>query len=375
MQENDLQYEYWLAGVHPLSVKKKRKLKEAYGSAKAVYYIEENRLKEQEFLTEQEIHVLGRKRAGRKCEREVKEKWEKLKECGIQMIPFDSPEYPRRLTQIADPPYALYVRGELPPEEQPSAGIVGARRCTPYGEQMALEYGEALAKAGIAVISGMAKGIDGAGQRGALNAGGKTYGVLGCGVDICYPREHIGLYMDMIKNGGLISERLPGEAPLPPYFPQRNRIISGLSDVVLVMEAKEKSGSLITADQALEQGKDVYALPGPADSPLSEGCHRLIRQGAGILLSPQDFLEELGMVGIRIMKKSDKNKKMLESPENMVYSCLGLFPKSISHIIEETGLEPARTVEALISLVLDGYAKEISKNYYVRAQESSDRKT
>lgn len=375
MQEKDLQYEYWLAGVRRLSAKKKRKLKEAYGSAKAVYYIEENRLKEQNFLTEEELHALGRRGMGRESEEEVREKWEKLTESGIRMIPYDSPEYPGRLTDIPDPPYALYVRGELPPDGQPSAGIVGARRCTPYGEQMALEYGEALARAGIAVISGMARGIDGAGQRGALNAGGKTYGVLGCGVDICYPREHIGLYMDIIKNGGVISERFPGEAPLPAYFPERNRIISGLSDVVLVMEARVKSGSLITADQALDQGKDIYALPGPADSPLSDGCHRLIRQGAGILLSPQDLLEELGMGRIRVMKKSDKNKKTLESPENMVYSCLGLFPKSTSHIIEETGLEPGRVVEALVSLVLDGYAREISKNYYVRARDGADRKT
>ena len=134
-------------------------------------------------------------------------------------------------------------------------------------------------------------------------------GCWGCGVDICYPREHIGLYTDIMKNGGILSERIPGEPPLPAYFPERNRIISGLADVVLVMEAKRKSGSLITADQALEQGKDVYALPGPADSPLSEGCHQLIRQGAGILLSPQDLLEELGMERICIMKKSDKKQK------------------------------------------------------------------
>lgn len=177
-----------------------------------------------------------------------------------------------------------------------------------------------------------------------------------------------------MKNGGILSERIPGEPPLPAYFPERNRIISGLADVVLVMEAKRKSGSLITADQALEQGRDVYALPGPADSPLSEGCHQLIRQGAGILLSPQDLLEELGMERICIMKKSDKNKKMLESPENMVYSCLGLFPKDVSYIIEETGLEPGRVMEALITLVLEGYAREISKNHYVRAEKGPGRK-
>ena len=141
---------------------------------------------------------------------------------------------------------------------------------------MALAYGERLAEAGIQIISGMARGIDGAAQRGALNGGGRTYGVLGCGVDICYPREHRGLYCDILKEGGLLSEQLPGEPPLAGYFPARNRIISGLSDLVLVMEAKERSGSLITADMALEEGKDVFALPGLATSPMSRGCHRLI---------------------------------------------------------------------------------------------------
>lgn len=366
-----MMYEYWLAKVRPLSARKKRKLKDAYGSARAVYYIEEKDLHRLGILTKQEIRLLCRKT---ESEKQLEEEWKKLEMAGIQMIPYGAPEYPHRLTQIQDPPFALFVKGDLPPENQPAVAIVGARKCTPYGEQMALEYGEAMAGAGIAVISGMARGIDGAGQRGALNGGGRTYGVLGCGVDICYPREHIGLYTDIMKNGGILSERIPGEPPLPAYFPERNRIISGLADVVLVMEAKRKSGSLITADQALEQGRDVYALPGPADSPLSEGCHQLIRQGAGILLSPQDLLEELGMERICIMKKSDKNKKMLESPENMVYSCLGLFPKDVSYIIEETGLEPGRVMEALITLVLEGYAREISKNHYVRAEKGPGRK-
>ena len=144
--------------------------------------------------------------------------------------------------------------------------------------------------------------------------------------------------------------------------------------MILIMEAKEKSGSLITADQALEQGKDVYALPGPADSALSQGCHRLIRQGAGILLSPEDLLEELGIDRIHLLKKSDRNKKMLESPEHMVYSCLGLFPKSTGTIIEETGFSPQKVMEALVSLVLEGYAREVSKNHYVRAGKSSGEK-
>ncbi len=278
------------------------------------------------------------------------------------------PEYPEKLRNIQDPPYALYVLGKLPENNQKAAAIVGARRCTPYGEQMALEYGNILARAGIPVISGMARGIDGAGQRGALNGGGETYAVLGCGVDICYPRENIGLYMDIQKNGGIISEFPPGTEPLSWNFPRRNRIISGLSDWILVMEAKEKSGSLITADMGLEQGKDVYALPGPVTSVLSQGCHRLIRQGAGILLTPEELIEEWNIKVVRYGQKSDKNEKMLESPEVMVYSCLDLFPKGIEQLLNETNLSSQELMERLITLELKGYAKEVSRNYYIKAR-------
>ena len=197
--------------------------------------------------------------------------------------------------------------------------------------------------------------------------GGQTFSVLGCGVDICYPREHIGLYRDILeKDGGILSEFIPGTSPIPVNFPKRNRIISGLSDVVLVMEAREKSGSLITADMALEQGRDVYALPGPVDSSLSRGCNQLIRQGAGILISPEILLEELDVwTGVERIK-TDKNKKVLESPENLVYSCLGLYPKNVDQLIEETKMSAKEVLELLVTLELEGYAREVSKNYYIK---------
>ena len=357
-----MMYEYWLSAIRPLSDKKKRLLREEYGDGKTIYNIEEIHLRFLNFLESRDVDTILRS----KKEWEIEKCWEKLQEQGIRMIPYFSEEYPKKLTNISQPPYALYVKGSLPRENQVSVAIVGARRCTHYGEQIALEYGEALASEGIQIISGMARGIDGAGQRGALNAGGATYGVLGCGVDICYPRENIGLYMDIQQKGGIISEQIPGQPPLPAYFPERNRIISGLADVVLVIEAKEKSGSLITADMALEQGKDVYALPGPVTSSMSQGCHRLIRQGAGILISPEDLLIELGINIVNQGQIIDKNEKVLESTENMVYSCLGLFPKGMSQLLEETGLNVQELLEQLITLELKGYVKEISKNYYVK---------
>ncbi|MCF2667655.1 MULTISPECIES: DNA-processing protein DprA [Lachnospiraceae] len=357
-----MMYEYWLSAIRPLSDKKKRLLREEYGDGKTIYNIEEIHLRFLNFLESRDVDTILRS----KKEWEIEKCWEKLQEQGIRMIPYFSEEYPKKLTNISQPPYALYVKGSLPRENQVSVAIVGARRCTHYGEQIALEYGEALASEGIQIISGMARGIDGAGQRGALNAGGATYGVLGCGVDICYPRENIGLYMDIQQKGGIISEQIPGQPPLPAYFPERNRIISGLADVVLVIEAKEKSGSLITADMALEQGKDVYALPGPVTSSMSQGCHRLIRQGAGILISPEDLLIELGINIVNQGQIIDKNEKVLESTENMVYSCLGLFPKGMSQLLEETGLNVQELLEQLITLEMKGYVKEISKNYYVK---------
>ena len=357
-----MMYEYWLSAIRPLSDKKKRLLREEYGDGKTIYNIEEIHLRFLNFLESRDVDTILRS----KKEWEIEKCWEKLQEQGIRMIPYFSEEYPKKLTNISQPPYALYVKGSLPRENQGSVAIVGARRCTHYGEQIALEYGEALASEGIQIISGMARGIDGAGQRGALNAGGATYGVLGCGVDICYPRENIGLYMDIQQKGGIISEQIPGQPPLPAYFPERNRIISGLADVVLVIEAKEKSGSLITADMALEQGKDVYALPGPVTSSMSQGCHRLIRQGAGILISPEDLLIELGINIVNQGQIIDKNEKVLESTENMVYSCLGLFPKGMSQLLEETGLNVQELLEQLITLEMKGYVKEISKNYYVK---------
>ncbi len=355
-------YEYWFACIKNISDRKKKKLREAYGCGKKIYYIEETQLKMKNFLTEKDIECIKEAQKMKNLE----EEYQNMKEKGIQLILYDSESYPKKLRELADAPYALYVKGTLPDEKRPSVAIIGARRCSNYGEGQALEYGKHLAAAGVQIISGMALGIDGAGHRGALNGNGTTYGVLGCGVDVCYPRENIGLYMDIQKSGGIISEQRPGEPPMSYYFPLRNRIISGLADVVLVIEAKEKSGSLITADMALEQGRDVYALPGPVTSALSQGCHKLIRQGAGILISPEDFLKDLQIEVSDSSIDLFKNEKKLETTENMVYSCLDLFPRNVSEIQAQTKLGARELMEALTTLELEGIIKEMTKNYYIR---------
>ena len=358
-------YEYWFARMKNISDSKKKKLREAYGSEKEIYYIEETQLRLQNFLTKKDIEQL---KIARK-QKDLEEKYYNMEEKGIDFVPYFQKTYPKRLSELDGAPYALYVKGKLPEEDRPSVAIIGARRCSNYGEGQALEYGKCLASAGVQIISGLALGIDGAGQRGALNGGGTTYGVLGCGVDICYPRENIGLYMDIQREGGIISEQIPGEPPMSYHFPLRNRIISGLADVVLVMEAKEKSGSLITTDMALEQGRDVYALPGPVTSTLSQGCHRLIRQGAGILISPEEFLKELQIEVSENSTELLKNEKMLETTEKVVYSCLDLFPRNVSEIQVKTGLDARILMETLMTLEMEGYIKETAKNYYVRMSD------
>lgn len=360
----EMEYEYWLAGLRGLSSKKKYLLRKRMKTGRGVYYIEETQLNKIEFLTDKD-----RERIRKGTSEKIGNACQEARARGIRFVPWFSQEYPRRLLELPDFPYALYVKGRLPDAARKKAAIVGSRRCTPYGETYAVKFGKSLAECGVEIISGLARGIDGMGQRGALMGGGKTYAVLGSGPDVCYPREHIGLYMDILEQGGgILSEYPPGTPPLPGHFPARNRIISGLSDAVLVMEAGEKSGSLITVDLALEQGRDVYALPGPVNSSLSRGCNRLIQQGAGLLFSPETLLQEWGINPSSPSGQRGKSKKVLETPEKLVYSCLDLYPKNISQLSKETKLGQRELLECLVSLELQGYAREISKNYYVAAE-------
>ncbi len=356
-------YEYWFATIAHLSDQKKIFLRQQVGTGKEIYNIEEKKLRKQPYITEKDIQAILEAKKNKNLEKDYLE----LEKKQLRFIPFYEEEYPDKLKKIATPPYALYVKGSLPDQTKKTAAIVGARNCTRYGEKFAMEYGEKLAQNGVQVVSGLARGIDGAGQRGAINAKGYTCAVLGSGVDVCYPKENRGLYEDIVeKNGGIVSEFCPGTAPLATNFPRRNRIISALSDVILVMEAKQKSGSLITADLALDQGKDVYALPGPVDSVLSQGCNRLIFQGAGVLLSPEFLLEEMGILYNTKEEKTDKNAKELESIEDMVYSRLDLFPKNITSLLKEIKISSDKLLETLVSLEIKGYIKEVSKNYYIK---------
>ncbi len=354
-------YEYWFARIEGVGNILKRKLRQQVSSAKELYNIEETRLLDLGAGAEGSRRILEAQK-----EKDLEKPYREMRKQGIYMVPFWSKSFPRRLKNISSVPYALYVKGHLPKEDKLSVAIVGARECTAYGKSIAAELGRSLARAGVQIISGMARGVDGIAQRGALEVDGATYGILGCGVDVCYPRENIELYMGLQRRGGILSELVPGTQPLRQFFPARNRLISGLADIVVVVEAREKSGSLITADLALEQGKDVYAVPGPISSVLSRGCNALIRQGAGILSSVDDFMEELQLLKGENLSKLDENKILLESADNLVYSCLGFHPVSLGELVSTTKMTIPELLRILLKLELNGYIQEISKNYYVR---------
>ena len=306
-------------------------------------------------------------------QKEILKEWKRKKpsqirnkttESGIKFTSYMEENYPPRLLELPDYPFGLFYLGDLPEATERCVAVVGARMCTNYGRNIAMQIAEELAVHQIAVVSGMAYGVDGIAQASCLKAGGRSYAVTGCGPDICYPRDHRLLYQNLRQNGGVISEYAPGTPAQPLHFPMRNRLISGLCECVVVVEAKKKSGSLITADLALEQGRDVLAVPGRVSDPLSEGCNHLISQGAGILTSLEELRQHLG-IAVKKVKKNKKNNIKLASLENMVYICLDFRPKSLTEIVRSAEMAPEQVMRILTDLQMRGLVEEISKNYYV----------
>lgn len=287
---------------------------------------------------------------------------------GIRYISKTDKEFPEKISELHDCPEGIYVRGNLPNPEKKSVAIVGARMCSAYGRATASYFARVLAANDVQIISGLALGIDGAAHEGALLAGGETFAVLAGGVDVCYPRANIELYEQMKHQGGMISESPCGCPPLPGLFPKRNRLISALSDMVLVVEARKKSGSLITADFAAEQGRDLFAVPGRLEDELSKGCNELIFQGAGIALSPETMLEVMGSRSEKSDNSENVMQNVLAREENMVYSCLSLQPKSLEDLCRGSKLSITEVTEAVMLLQLRGLVKEIGRNRYVRAR-------
>ncbi len=297
---------------------------------------------------------------------------EKLGSRKLRFISRQHPCFPQKLMNLPDGPYGLFFRGHLPDPEKPSVAVIGARRCSNYGQQMAMVLGKALAAEGYQVISGMAAGVDGVAQSACLSAGGQSYAVLGNGADVCYPQENEDLYDRLEQAGGILSEFPPMTPPLRHHFPLRNRLISGLSDAVIVVEARAQSGSLITADLALDQGKDVYAVPGRFNDLLSYGCNRLIEQGAGIVLSSESLLENLA-ASLNLKRVPPKEEdavriitQNMADDEKKVYSALNFDAKSLDEIASAAGLTLLQSMRAILNLQLKNLAAEVSKNQYIR---------
>lgn len=375
--DTNRKYFYFMDHVYGIGPQMVKRLLAVYDSPREAYEAGENSL----------TRIVGEERA---------RNWVRLRETfdlereygllgkkGITFVSQWEDAYPDKLKKIADPPPVLYVKGRLPNPRGRSIAVIGARQCSAYGREVAREIGIALGMAEIQVISGMAMGIDGIAQMGALSAGGSTFGVLGCGVDVCYPLRHRELYERMQDKGGVISAYKPGTPPKAELFPPRNRIISGLCDGVIVVEAGAKSGTMITVDMALEQGREVFCVPGRMTDRLSSGCNRLIETGAHMILSVDTLIEKLTEVcGYEAKEIPSQNKenystmdkidKTMTNREKEVCDLLDIHPVSGEQIYLQLSAESMynwtfqEVLQVLWDLVLKGIADSPVGGYYVK---------
>jgi len=292
---------------------------------------------------------VARARRGNEADEEIRH----AEEMDVQIIPFTSPDYPALLRKIVNPPLLLYVQGTLTEHDALSIAIVGSRRASHYGTTQAARLASELATTGLTIVSGFARGIDTAAHRAALDAGGRTIAVLGSGLARLYPTENAPLADEVAANGAMVSEYPLDTAPLRPFFPRRNRVVSGLSLGVLVVEAARRSGALITADWALDQSREVLAVPGRVDRASAGGCHRLIQQGARLVERAQDVLDQLGDVGdalapLRAQRHAPPPE--LSDDERRVLKAVGDEPTHIDAVTERCGM-PAQNVASLLMVL------------------------
>ena len=386
-----LKYWIWMAELPGLTNQIRLALLRHFGTPENAFYADAGEILLTEGITREQAEVLDSKSlaaAGKILE--------DCRRLGLRVLTFQDAEYPNRLRNIYDPPFLLYVRGRLPAiDEEPVITVVGTRKCTPYGEACGEKLGYGLARGGAVVISGLARGVDAAATRGALRGGGVPVGVLGCGLDVVYPPEHRYLYEDVAAAGVLLSEYPPGTEPDKFHFPVRNRIMAGLAVGTVVVEAPPRSGALITGNTALEQGRDLFAVPGPIDAPASAGCNRILRDGGIIVTEPRDVLdhyagrfpdklrleearEEPETLGYQARRERAEAPKAV--PPSLSLSGSGLTddqiallraltgePRLVDDLIEETGIPVRRVLSALTLLELDGHITQHTGKRYTRA--------
>ncbi len=284
-----------------------------------------------------------------------------LQRVGGKITTLNDNDYPKRLKDIYDPPALLYVRGELKDQDELAVAIVGSRKTAPYGRWITEKIGEDLARHRVTVVSGMARGIDSVAHTAAIQGGGRTLAVLGCGIDVIYPSENKNLFQQIIEHGAILSEFPMGSPPEGGHFPKRNRIISGLSIGVVIVQASSESGSLITAGCALEQGREVFAVPGNVGAESSRGTNQLIKDGAKLVESSDDILEEILPQWIREeeeVRKSETLFSSLKGEEKILYRLMGETPLHIDTIIRESQLDPGKVSSLLLNLELKGFISQ-----------------
>ncbi|MEE3392254.1 MAG: DNA-processing protein DprA [Lachnospiraceae bacterium] len=352
---------YWLS-IADVGSAGAEQLLRMFGSYEEIYRRKPSEWKKTPHITDRIADILDKERK----EGNVERSFEALIKKGIHFTYTDRSDYPEKLKNISNKPFGLFYIGSLPDPQKKSVAVVGARRADHEGLEFARLLSRQMSENGIEIISGMAYGIDSASHTGALSvAGARTYCVLGCGPDVCYPERSRAIYERVKTEGGIISEFPPGTMPLKNHFPRRNRIISGLSDGVLVIEAGQNSGSLITANQALDQGKSLFVIPGDIMNPLFSGSNELIKTGAFPVTGIRDILDGLGIFldqNISSIKRVVYNN--LEREEKIVYASLGLEPAHLSRIIHMSGLPLQEVMKALVSLEIRGAVTCTSGQYY-----------
>lgn len=355
-------YIMWISRVAGITNKKAIEIIDKLGSAKEAWYCDKTTLLQIPKISVKNAESIISARKESIIEKYIVELYKKQ----ISYITRNDKEYPYLLKHIPNPPVGFYMIGEMPNEDIPKISIVGSRKCTQYGAHNTEKITKELSENGIVIVSGLAEGIDGIAHKAALETGGKTIAVLGNGVDLSYPSVNAAIRKKIIENGCIISEFPPETPPYQSNFPMRNRIVSGLSLGLIVMEASLRSGTLITVGNALDQGRDVFALPGNITSQFSEGTNELIKQGAFLITSADDVLNILGIEKKKENTINNKNFSSLLAPEEkLVYDCISFEPISVDEIIIKTNIVVKNVQSLLTMLELKGLIKKISGQKYI----------
>jgi DNA processing protein len=362
----DLKYWIWFSSLVKISPRRRLKLLEYFGDPAFLWECPEVELKKLPICTPLVIEAI----LDKQCRSDVPGIIEAIKKCNGTIITIRDGIYPEALRNIPGAPAVLYCRGKLVKDEICIA-VVGSRRATSYGLDMAKRLSRDLAGRGVTIISGMARGIDSKAHTGALEAGGRTVAVLGCGVDVIYPYENSGLMDRICQSGAVLSEYIPGTPPISFNFPARNRIISGLSQGVTIIEASDRSGSLITAEFALEQGREVFAVPGNINSMNSSGTNRLIRDGAKLVTNAGDILEELKMnntANDNVYWKKQLLQNAMGEEELTISQRLLDGPAHIDVISRDCGISVQLAGSVLVMLELSGFVEQLPGKFYKLAE-------